>query len=80
MKYVLLQWPTTGEIVIIDNSTKIGKEKVTKLCNEGAVPAGTIESDLNRLRIDSGLRYKSEIKYADAIAKLYKIKRFVEDI
>lgn len=78
MKYVLLQLPTK-EIVIVDNSTNLGKGKVIKLCNEGAAPAGTIESDLNRLQLEGGLRYKAQRKYEEASERLYKIKRFVDE-
>lgn len=51
-KYVLMQAPRKDEndyspqIMIIDNSRPIGKEKVESLCNQGWNAVGCIESDL----------------------------------
>ena len=51
MKYILLQEKTTGEIRIIDNSTKIGKGKVEKLlCQDGFEAVGTVETNLKLIR------------------------------
>lgn len=59
MKYVLMQAPKTedeysSQIVIIDNSTQIGKGKVQKLVNEGYSHIGYIESDLRPQQLKSG--------------------------
>ena len=53
MKYALLK-RTDGQIVIIDNSTHIGKGRIEKLCNDGAVGVGTIESNLTPGELKSG--------------------------
>lgn len=63
MKYVLMQAPKTkdeysSQIVIIDNSTKIGKGKVQKLINEGYSHIGYIESDLRTQQLKSGFEYE----------------------
>ena len=62
MKYVLMQAPKTedeysSQIVIIDNSTKIGKGKVQKLINDGYSHIGYIESDLRVQQLKSGFKY-----------------------
>lgn len=62
MKYVLMQSPKTedeysSQIVIIDNSTKIGKGKVQKLINEGYSHIGYIESDLRTQQLKSGFEH-----------------------
>ena len=72
MKYVLLQMPD-GEIKIIDNSSYIGKKRVEALCIEGATPAGTIESDLNRLRLETGLMHRRAVERDEALDKLYEL-------
>ncbi len=79
LKYVLLQMPD-GEIKIIDNSSYIGKKRVEALCIEGATPAGTIESDLNRLRLETGLMHRRAVERDEALDKLYKIKEFVQEV
>lgn len=61
-KYVLLQAPKidgeySSPIVIIDNSSQIGKSRVEKLCNEGYTPAGTIESDLKPSALKEGFNH-----------------------
>ena len=63
MKYVLLQMPDR-EIKIIDNSSNLGKRRVEELCMEGATPAGTIESDLNRLRLETGRTHQIRVHMA----------------
>lgn len=78
MKYVLLQMPD-GEIKIIDNSSNLGKRRVEELCMEGATPAGTIESDLNRLRLETGLMHRRMVERDEALDRLYKIKNFIRN-
>lgn len=79
LKYVLLQMPD-GEIKILDNSSHLSKKKVEVLCMEGAMPAGTIESDLNRLRLESGLMHRRTVERDEALNRLYKIKDFVQEV
>lgn len=69
-----------GEIKILNNSSRIGKERVEELCMEGATPAGTIESDLNRLRLESGLSHRRAVERDEALNRLYKIKDFVNEV
>lgn len=79
MTYVLLK-KQSGEIEIIDNSNHIGKKKVEKFCNEGAVSAGTIESDLSVNQLMHGLNCKTRRKLDAETEKLWRIKDFVNEI
>ncbi|MCD7863589.1 MAG: hypothetical protein LUG61_08840 [Lachnospiraceae bacterium] len=60
-KYVMLQAPkenehdTAPQILIIDNSTAIGKSRVEKLVNQGYRFAGTIETELSESIVRSGI-------------------------
>jgi len=62
MKYVLLKM-ADGVITIIDNHDSIGKGRVGKLCRDGAVFAGTIESDLPRGTLKDGLERYARQQY-----------------
>lgn len=64
MKYALLK-RTDGQIVIIDNSTHIGKGRIEKLCNDGAVGVGTIESDLTVGQLKLGFEHTLSKRYED---------------
>lgn len=64
MKYALLKRPD-GQIVIINNSTHIGKSRVEKLCNDGAVGVGTIESDLEPGQLKCGFEHTLGKRYED---------------
>ena len=62
MKYVLMQAPKTedeysSQIIIIDNSTNIGKGRVYKLINEGYSHIGYIESDLRTQQLKAGFEH-----------------------
>lgn len=59
MKYVLMQAPKkteeySSQILIVDNSTHIGKKRVESLIFDGYKFAGTIESDLRIQQLKSG--------------------------
>lgn len=71
MKYVLMQAPKTedeysSQIVIIDNSNKIGKKKVQKLINEGYSHVGYIESDLRTQQLKSGFEHNLQSRLDNA--------------
>lgn len=57
MKYVLIQMPDKS-IVIVDNSTRIGKSRVSRLIEEGAKSAGTVESDLRAGALQAGFEHR----------------------
>ncbi len=57
--YVLMQAPRTEEgyssqIIIVDNSTRIGRGRLQKFINEGYSHIGYIESDLSPQELKSG--------------------------
>lgn len=56
-RYILLKAPD-GEIVIIDNSTHLGKRKVESRINEGCKHVGFIESDLSPTSLSFSLSLK----------------------
>ncbi|MDD4843517.1 MAG: hypothetical protein PHU31_04175 [Anaerotignum sp.] len=76
MQHVLLKMPN-GEIKIEDNSTHIGKKRVAKLCNEGAVSAGTIESDLRPNQLKCGISHGVIELYEAEYAKLWSLRRLL---
>lgn len=78
-RYVLLRMPD-GEIVIVDNSTHIGKKRVETYCNDGAAPAGIIESAYNPMTLREGIARKYVVERDDAFERLWKIKNFVDEI
>lgn len=62
MRYVLMQAPKqegdySSQIVIIDNSSQIGKEQVQWYVNAGWVGVGSIESDLTPRDLKSGFEH-----------------------
>lgn len=57
MKYALIQMPDSA-IVIVDNSTPIGKGRVCRLIDEGGKPVGTIESELRAGSLRAGFEHK----------------------
>lgn len=73
MKYILLQEKTTGEIRLIDGNNKSGKHRAEKLCQDGYVLAGTIESDLKAYQLKTGFEYIKNRKLDDANLKISKI-------
>lgn len=79
VKYALVKMPS-GEIKIEDNSTKIGKGRIEKLCNEGAVSAGTIESDLTKYQLKQGISYEANLKYSSIFDKFWKLRRFIDEL
>lgn len=62
MKYVLLK-RTDGQILIIDNSTHIGKGRVDSLCLSGTTSVGTIESDLTPHQLMHGFEHTTREHY-----------------
>ncbi|MEH2957821.1 hypothetical protein [Candidatus Merdisoma sp. JLR.KK006] len=61
-KYVLMKAPKregeySSQIVIIDNSRKIGKEEIQNLFNEGYSHVGYIESDLRIQQLMVGFEH-----------------------
>lgn len=56
MKYALLK-RTDGQIIIVDNSTHIGKGRVQALVNDGAAGVGTIESNLRPAELKAGFEH-----------------------
>ena len=64
-KYILLQAPKPddyyiGQIVIIDNSTHIGKKRVELLIAEGYESVGFVESELTSAELKDG--FNSDLK------------------
>lgn len=79
MQYVLIQMPS-GEIKIEDNSTHIGKKRVEKFCNAGAKSAGTIESHLPTIQLRRGISHEARERYKVENAKLYSLRRFIDEL
>lgn len=79
MKYVLLKMPS-GEIRIVDNNTHIGKKKVEKLCSEGAVSAGAIESDLHPGQLKRGISHEARGAYEVEREKLWNLRKFIAEL
>lgn len=79
-KYALMQAPAKDEndfaphIVIIDNSSAVGKQRVESLANEGYKPAGWIESPLKLSRLKRGFEANMRRRYEQACEKLSKIR------
>lgn len=79
MKYVLLQM-LSGEMKIVDNSNHIGKGRVEKFCNEGAILVGTIESDLHPTQLRRGISHNEREAYEAENAKLWKLRNFINEL
>lgn len=78
MKYVLMQGPKkegefTGEILIVDNSRRTGKEKVERLLMDGYSCVGHIESELKKHELKSGLEKYVQGRLDKAMGLLSKI-------
>ena len=61
-RYVLMQAPRTedgysSQIIIVDNSTRIGKGRIQKLIDEGYSHAGYIESDQPAQKLRAGFEH-----------------------
>lgn len=61
-RYILMQAPITegdysSQIIIVDNSTRIGKGRIVKLIEEGYSHVGYIESDRRPQELKSGFEY-----------------------
>lgn len=74
MRYVLMQAPKqegdySSQIVIIDNSNKIGRDKVQWYVNTGWIGIGSIESDLPPRDLKSGFEYN----YKKSLEKTHDI-------
>ena len=78
-KYALLQAPDRGQVVIIDNSTTIGKNRVYKFCREGYTSVGTIESELSPIALKSGFMHDIREEAEFQIKKLSKLVDIVEE-
>jgi hypothetical protein len=64
MKCALLQL-RNEQIVIVDNSTHIGKGRVEHLCNNDAEPVGIIESDLRPAVLKQGFEKSMREEYEE---------------
>lgn len=78
-KYALLQAPDRGQIVIIDNSTMIGKNRVYNLCRKGYTAVGTVESELSPIALKSGFMHDIREEAEFQIKKLLKLADIVEE-
>lgn len=83
MKYVLMQAPKTedeysSQIVIVDNSSKIGKGRVQKLINDGYAHIGYIESDLRTQQLKSGFEHDLRNKLDNAREFLNQINAITD--
>lgn len=78
MKYVLLK-RSDGQIVIIDNSTHIGENRVEKLCNDGAVGVGTIESNLEPGQLKCGFEHTQGKRYEELRRQLLLVRQVLDD-
>lgn len=63
--YVLMQAPGAEEgyssqIIIVDNSTRIGRGRLQKFINEGYSHVGYIESDLHPRKLTSGFEHNMQ--------------------
>ena len=85
MKYVLMQAPKrpeeySSQIVIVDNSTHIGKKKIESLIYDGYKFAGTIESDLRVQQLKSGFEFDLTKKIDDANEIIKNINKLSEEL
>lgn len=69
MNYALLQLKG-GQITIIDNSTNIGKGRICRLIDEGALSVGTIESDLRPSELKRGFEKYMREEYEQQCDKV----------
>lgn len=76
MKYVLMQAPKkeedySSQIVIVDNSTMIGKKRVENLVERGYMCVGTIESELSEHQLKRGFSFEAD-KQVDVMHDLFR--------
>lgn len=85
MKYVLMQAPKkpeeySSQILIIDNSTHIGKKRVESLIYDGYKFAGTIESDLRIQQLKSGFEFNLLKRIDNANEIMKSINKLSEEL
>ena len=76
MKYALME-TTNGQILIVDNSTIEGLEKVENLVVEGCKYVGTVESDYRVGDLLAGFNKDSELTIRELQGTFRKIRDLI---
>lgn len=78
MRYVLME-ATNGQILMVENNTIEGLEKVENLVGEGCKYVGTVDTDYSVGQLLAGFNKDSSFLIEQLQGKLEKIRKVMEE-